>query len=135
MADMTAPAARDEPRLGREKRREMALGSGERSARPSAPGASPSEAAEASGESMPAHLREISPGATALVGGAVGLLAGVLVGRGTRKGGNEIVGDVALHLLNKIELLTIRLQVRQARRGGPTEIDVHHVRADAKSRP
>ena len=128
MADMTAPAARAERRLGREKRREMALGSGERSARPSTPGTSPSEAAEASGESMPAHLREISPGATALVGGAVGLLAGVLVGRGTRKGGNEIVGDVALHLLNKIELLTIRLQVRQARPDRSNENNFEHHR-------
>jgi endonuclease/exonuclease/phosphatase family metal-dependent hydrolase len=49
--------------------------------------------------------------------------------------GNEISGDVAVHLLNKIELLTIRLKVRQARRGGPAEIDVHRVMADASSRP
>jgi hypothetical protein len=52
-----------------------------------------------------------------------------------RRGGNEVAGDVAIHLLNRIELLTIRLHVRQARSGGPAEIDVHRVQADASSRP
>jgi hypothetical protein len=88
----------------------------------------------AAAESMPERMRQISPGATAVVGAAVGVLTGLLLGRGTRKRGNEITGDVAVHLLNKIELLTIRLQVSQARRGGPAEIDVHHVRADATNR-
>jgi hypothetical protein len=73
--------------------------------------------------------------AAALVGAAVGVLTGVLVKKKMRSDGNEISGDVAVHLLNRIELLTIRLQVRQARRGGPAEIDVHRVQADTSSRP
>jgi hypothetical protein len=52
-----------------------------------------------------------------------------------RSDGNEISGDIAVHLLNKIELLTIRVQVRQARRDGSAEIDVHHVPANTSSRP
>jgi hypothetical protein len=52
-----------------------------------------------------------------------------------RNDGNEISGDVAVHLLDRIELLTIKLQVRQARRGGPVEIDVHRVQGDTSSRP
>ena len=76
------------------------------------------------------RVRGASPGAAALVGAAVGVLAGVVLGEKTRKRGNDISGDVAVHLLKRIELLTIRLQVRQARRGGPAEIDVRRVPAD-----
>jgi hypothetical protein len=36
--------------------------------------------------------------------------------------------------LNRIELLTIRLHVRQTRRAGPAEIDVHRLHADVSSR-
>jgi hypothetical protein len=78
-------------------------------------------------------MTQISPGAAALVSAAVGVLAGLLVGREAHKRGNEITGEVAVHLLNKVELLTIRLQVRQARRSGPAVIDVHHVRAGVTS--
>ena len=70
------------------------------------------------------------PAAVALVGAAVGALTAVWVGKKMRNGGNEISGDVAVHLLKRIELLTIRLQVRQARKGGPAKIDVRRVRAD-----
>jgi hypothetical protein len=70
----------------------------------------------------------------ALVGAAVGVLTGVLLKK-MRNDGNEISGDVAVHLLDRIELLTIKLQVRQARRGGPVEIDVHRVQGDTSSRP
>jgi hypothetical protein len=110
----------------------MAVGSGEPSTESSTPGRSLSEIRAAS---MPDRVRQISPATAAVLGGAVGSLRRVAGGRKTRKRGNEITGDVAVHLLNKIELLTIRLRVRQARRGRPTEIDVHHVRADATSRP
>jgi hypothetical protein len=64
----------------------------------------------------------------------VGVLTGVLLKK-MRNDGNEISGDVAVHLLDRIELLTIKLQVRQARRGGPVEIDVHRVQGDTSSRP
>jgi len=72
------------------------------------------------------------------MGAAVGAVAGLALAatsRRRRDDGNVISGDVAVQLLNRIELLTIRLQVRQARRGGPMEIDVHRVEADASSRP
>jgi hypothetical protein len=36
--------------------------------------------------------------------------------------------------LNRIELLTIRLQVRHAQRGGPAELDVHRVQRGVSSR-
>jgi hypothetical protein len=85
------------------------------------------------GNSGSEHGRRVSPGAAALAGAAVGVVTGMLVGRETRRRGNEIVGDVAVHLLNRIELLTIRLQVRQARRGGPAEIDVHRVQHGVSS--
>lgn len=114
MAATSATAARDQRRLGREKRRDAAAGSGQ--------------------PSTDSPTRHIPPRTTAVLGTAVGLLAGLLVGREAHKRGNEITGDVAVHLLNRIELLTIRLHARQARRGGPTQIDVHHVRADAASR-
>ena len=84
---------------------------------------------------MPKRVTQTRPGVAALVGVAVGVLTGVLVKKKMRSDGNEISGDVAVHLLNRIELLTIRLQLRQARRGGPAEIDVHRVQADTSSRP
>jgi hypothetical protein len=71
--------------------------------------------------------------AGAAAAGAVASLAYALR-RKQQDDGNTISGDVAVHLLNRIELLTIKLQVRHARRGGPTEIDVHHVEAGASSR-
>lgn len=118
MAATTATAARDQRQRGRERRRETVAGSRKRSTEP-----------------MPERSSNIWPASTALVGAAAGVLTGLLLGRKTRSRGNEITGDVAVHLLNRIELLTIRLQVRQARRGGPAEIDVHRVRANVTSRP
>ena len=85
-------------------------------------------------DSVRERVGRISPGAAALVGAAVGVLTGVVVGKNARNRGTEISGDVAVHLLKRVELLTIRLQVRQARRGGPAEIDVRRVPADASSR-
>lgn len=133
MAATTATTAQDQRRQGRERRRKVASGAGEPTDS-SPPDRSLSEITAAM-ELLPERLSQRSPGATALVGAAVGVFTGLLVGRKMRKRGNEITGDVAVHLLNKVELLTIRLQVRQARRGGPAEIDVHHVKADATSRP
>jgi hypothetical protein len=112
----------------------MKAGSGETSTEPASSGSSLSETATAA-ESVPDRMSRTSPGTAALLGAAAGVLTGLVVGRATRKRGNDITGDVAVHLLNKIELLTIRLQVRHARRGGPAEIDVHHVPAGAKSQP
>lgn len=135
MATKTAATgSRDQRRLGREKRRRTIAGSGEASMHPASPGPGLGEITTTA-ESKPERLGRISPGTAALVGAATGLLTGFLVERETRKRANEITGDVAVHLLNKIELLTIRLQARQARRGGPIEIDVHQVPASAKSKP
>ena len=131
--DTVTTASRDQRRLGREKRRGTVAEAGEASTEPATPGRLGKITTAA--ESVPERMSRISPGTAALVGAAAGVLTGLLVGRETRKRGNEITGDVAVHLLNKIELLTIRLQVRQARRGGPAEIDVHHVSANAKSQP
>jgi hypothetical protein len=78
-----------------------------------------------------------SPRAAAFAGAAVaGVAASVfsVLLRKRRRDGNTISGDVAVHLLNRVELLTIRLQVRHARRGGPAEIDVHRAKDDAWSR-
>jgi hypothetical protein len=124
--------ARDQRRLGREKRREMTAGSRERSAEPSPSGDSRGEGSAAA--SVRKRLTQTPPGAAALVGAAVGVLTAVLLQK-MRNDGNEISGDVAVHLLDRIELLTIKLQVRQARRGGPVEIDVHRVQGDTSSRP
>ena len=112
----------------------MSARSGERSVEPS-PRSDPwSEGSAARGSGL-GRVKQAQPRVLALVGAAVGVLTGVLVERRRRSAGNEISGDVAVHLLNRIELLTIRVQVRQARSGGPAEIDVHHVQADTSSRP
>lgn len=108
--------------------------SGETSTEPASSGRSLSETATVA-ESAPDRMSRTSPGTAALVGATAGVLTGLVVGQATRKRGNEITGDVAVHLLNKIEFLTIRLQVRHARRGGSAEIDVHHVPASGKSQP
>ena len=112
----------------------MMTGSEERTAVDS-PGGEPRGGVTAGEDSVRKRVRQTSPGAAALVGAAVGLLTGVVVGQKTRNRGNEVSGDVAVHLLKRIELLTIRLQVRQARRGGPAQIDVRRVPADASNRP
>ena len=111
----------------------MSAVSDERTAAASPRGDSRS-AVTAGEDSVRERVRRTSPGAAALVGAAVGVLTGVVVGQKLRNRGNEISGDVAVHLLKRIELLTIRLQVRQARQGGPAEIDVRRVPADASSR-
>ena len=81
----------------------------------------------AANDSVRERVRRTSPGTAAAVGAAVGVLAGLVVGQKRRNPGNEISGDVAVHLLKRIELLTIRMDVRQARRGGPAEIEVRRV--------
>jgi hypothetical protein len=70
------------------------------------------------------------PGVGAVSAGVVvGVPAGLLaVGRKAKgKDGNVVSGEVAVHLLNRIELLNVRLQLRHAHRTLPTRIDVHHV--------
>jgi hypothetical protein len=108
-AEMTAPA--EQRRLGREKRR-------------------------GGGDSLRGRAMQASPPAAAILGAAVGVVAGLVAAARTTHDdhGNIVSGDVAVHLLNRIELLTIRLQLRQAAGGAPTEIDVHRVEADASSR-
>jgi hypothetical protein len=124
-------AAAEERRLGREARRDVANGGRQTTDEDG----SRSELAEL-GHSMRARVMQTSPSAAATIGAAVGLGVGLMAaGRLTGKNdGNVISGDIAVHLLNRIELLTIKLQVRHARRGGRTEIDVHRVEADASSR-
>ena len=134
MATTAATAARDQRRRGREKRRDVIPASGDRSAQSSPPSELLSEGTTAK-NSVREGVKQTSPGAAALFGAAVGVLTGALVGQKMRNRGNEISGEVAVHLLNRVELLTIRLQARQARRAGPAEIDVHHIQADASSRP
>jgi hypothetical protein len=112
----TATAQRDQRRLGREQRRDRIVGSGEQSAASPLTGNSGSEGKTA-GDPVRDRLRQPPPSvAAALVGAAAGLLIGVVVGHKTRNRGNEISGDVAVYLLKRIELLTIKLQARQARR-------------------
>jgi hypothetical protein len=90
--------------------------------------------------SRSAQLRARLPGAPAVravsAGAAAGVLAGLLAaGRKARgKDGNVVSGEVAVHLLNRIELLNVRLQLRHAHRTLPTRIDVHHVSADASAK-
>jgi len=77
-----------------------------------------------------------APGVRAVsAGAAAGVLAGLLAAgrKARRKDGNVVSGEVAVHLLNRIELLNVRLQLRHARRTLPTRIDVHHVSADASA--
>jgi hypothetical protein len=120
----TATAARERRRLEREQRRDSIVGSGEQPAEPS-PAADSGSEAKTADDSVRERVRQTPPSVAALVGAAAGLLIGVAVGQRTRNRGNEISGDVAVYLLKKIELLTIKLQARQARRGGRAEIDVH----------
>lgn len=129
--DTSSARGRDQRRLGREKRREAAA-SAAQTAEPSASNDAVA-VGSAQDESEPDTVKRPPPRALLLIGAAVGVVAGVLIEQRRRKQGNEISGDVAVHLLNKIELLTIRLQVRQARRAGSAEIDVHHAGADASS--
>jgi hypothetical protein len=70
------------------------------------------------------------PGVGAVSAGVVaGVLAGLLAAGRKAKGkdGNVVSGEVAVHLLDRIELLNVRLQLRHAHRTLPTRIDVHHV--------
>jgi hypothetical protein len=134
VAHMTTPA--EQRRLGREKRREVVTGVRQTS-HATAPGrAWRSEIANLA-DSVRRRAVQASPPAAATFGAVVGVVAGfVATTRKTNDGedGNVVSGDVAVHLLNRIELLTIRLQVRHARGGLPTEIDVHRLEADASSR-
>jgi hypothetical protein len=133
-SDMTVAA--EQRRLAREKRRGVDAGarpvSGERARRRG----SPSEVASLA-DAVRERVGLPSPRAAAWIGAAVGAVAGLITATSRKKrvDGNVISGDVAVHLLNRVELLTIRLQVRHARRGMPVEIDVHRVDADASSRP
>jgi hypothetical protein len=124
-------AAAEQRRLNREKRREIVAtnGSGQSTRR------SNSSREAANVEESVRRLWRASP--RVVIGGAVvGAVVGIVAAaRGkNRDDGNAISGEVAVHLLNKVELLTIRLQVRQASRRVPTEIDVHRVDADTSSR-
>jgi len=134
IADITDAAK--QRRLGREKRRDPLVGVSHESYESPRLGGTSDEIAEL-GHSVREHLRQTSPRAAAALGAVlVGVVAGLVTAarRTNDKEGNVISGDVAVHLLNRVELLTIRLQVRHARRGMPTEIDIHRVEADASSR-
>jgi hypothetical protein len=133
-ADMTAPA--EQRRLGREKRRDAVNGVRQTSHAPAPARAWRSEIANVA-DYVRGRAIQASPPRAATFGAVVGMVAGLLAAdRKTNDGkdGNVVSGDVAVHLLNRIELLTIRLQVRHARGRRPTEIDVHRVEADASSR-
>jgi hypothetical protein len=133
VADMTASA--EQRRLGRQKRREFVAG---------APQTSEATVPRRAWRDEVAIIRDLvrgramrpSPPAAVTFGAVVGVAAGLLAVARKKDDdqGNVVSGDVAVHLLNRIELLTIRLQVRHARGGVPTEIDVHRVEADASSR-
>jgi hypothetical protein len=133
LVSYTAAAARSQRRSGREKKRANDHGSWTADGEAS-PGGDAWGEVTAGEKLVPDRAIRPPRGAAALVGAAVGFLAGVAVGK-MRNRGNEISGDVAVHLLNRIELLTIRFQVRQAQQGGPAEVAVHRVHADASSRP
>ena len=69
------------------------------------------------------------PRVALLLGAAVGAAVGAAAAAKKADGdGNTISGDVAIHLLNKIELVTIRLEVRQvpkAGKGSSSALDLH----------
>jgi hypothetical protein len=129
-------AAAEQRRRNREKRREIvaaANGSEER-----ARGGDPWTEIVNMEQSGRERVGQASPRAAAIGGAVVGVAVAVGVVAAARwknrNDGNSISGEVAVHLLNRIELLTIRLQVRHAARRVPTEIDVHRVGADTSSR-
>jgi hypothetical protein len=124
-------AATEQRRLNREKRREILATNG--SGQPMRPSNSSREAATV--EQSVRNLWRASP-RVAIGGAVVGAVVGIVAAarKKNRDAGNAISGEVAVHLLNKVELLTIRLQVRQASRRVPSEIDVHRVDADTSSR-
>ena len=127
----------EQRRLGREKRRDVLSGVRETSDETAPKGIWPSEIPTLRDfvRARAMHMRT-SPRAATTFGAVLGVVAGLVAAarRTNDDDGNVISGDVAVHLLNRIELLTIRLQVRHARQRGPSEIDVHRVDADASSR-
>jgi hypothetical protein len=131
VADMTAAA--EQRRLGRDKRRAVATGAWQ------APGQSALRngwRSELANLVDSVRVMQTSPRAAATLGALAGAVAGLVAAdrMNDNNDGNIISGDVAVHLLNRIELLTIRLEVRHARRSVPTRIEVHRVGADASSR-
>jgi hypothetical protein len=134
IADITDAA--EQRRLAREKRRDPLVGVSHESYDSPRLGGTSNEIADLR-HSVAELLRDTSPRAAATLGAVVlGMVAGLVTAarRTNDKDGNVISGDVAVHLLNRVELLTIRLQVRHARRDMPTEIDVHRVEAHGSSR-
>jgi hypothetical protein len=133
MAELTTAA--EQRRLGREKRRDVVAGAQqtpeENPRRPD-----PRRELAELRNSVQERVQLTPSRAAVLVGAAAGVVAGVATStaRKNRHEGNVISGDVAIHLLNRIELLTIRLQVRHTARGAPSLIDVHRVEPDASSR-
>lgn len=76
---------------------------------------------------------ELGMGAAAAIGAILGVVGAAKVDRRRRQDGNTVSGEVAVHLLNKIELLTLRLQIRQARNSPNSNdrvsLDVHHTQS------
>src|SRR4051812_27372206 len=99
--DGSSARSRDQRRLGREKRRQVTAGSRERFAEPP-PGEESRSDGSPVGDSVPKRVTQTPPGVAGLVGVAVGVLTGVLAKKKMRSDGNEISGDVAVHLLNRI---------------------------------
>lgn len=130
---MTATA--EQRRLGREKRRAVVTGARQTSDENALRSGWRSELSDL-GDFVRARVMQTSPRAAATLGAVVGVVTGLVAADriDNDDDGNVIAGDVAVHLLNRIELLTIRLEVRHARRGVPTQIDVHRVEADASNR-
>lgn len=123
---VTTTDARDQRRARRERRRELTTETAE-PIQANSRNADSGSGMTAADDSVRERVRGTSPGTAALVGAALGVLAGVVLGQRRWQRGNEISGDIAVHLLKKIELLTVRMDVRQARRGGPAEIEVRRV--------
>jgi hypothetical protein len=133
IANITAAA--EQRRLGRENRRDVRAGATQTSYESPPVDGTRNEITDL-GQTVREHLRQTSPRAAVTLGAVVGVVAGLVTAarRTNANDGNVISGAVAVHLLNRVELLTIRLQVRHARRGVPTQIDVHRVEADGSSR-
>jgi hypothetical protein len=84
-------------------------------------------------------MARAEPRAVFLLGAAVGAAVGAAAAaKKAGRDGNTMAGEVAIHLLDKIELLTIKLDVRQLPKARPlgskrfsAGIDVHRNRHNA----
>jgi hypothetical protein len=63
------------------------------------------------------RMSQVGTGTAVTIGAILGVAGAVKVANRSERDGNTVSGEVAVHLLKKIELLTIRLQVRQAKNG------------------